>query len=72
MSMALARENSGGSVTVQDYERKLAEIDRLLNDPAVSLDPARVWALLADIAHAPLLQAEVFSVEDGEAARQKL
>jgi hypothetical protein len=69
--MALGRGNAGGSVTVQDYERRLEEIDRLLNDPAVSLDPARVWALLADIAHGPPLPADVLSVED-EAAGQKL
>jgi hypothetical protein len=42
-------------VSKQEYERKLAEIDRILNDPAASLDPARVWALLADIADGPPL-----------------
>ena len=59
-------------MTVQEYEHKLAEIDRLLNDPAVSLDPARVWALLADTAHGLPLPAEVLSVADGEAEGQKL
>ena len=26
-------------------ERALSELDRLLNDPDVRMDPARVWAL---------------------------
>ena len=29
---------------------RLAELDRLLNDPEVLLQPARVWALAAEIA----------------------
>ena len=40
-------------MTTREYERKLAEIDRLLNDPEMSFDPAKVWALLADIAQDP-------------------
>ncbi len=38
-----------------DAERaaKLAELDRLLNDPATPLDPDRVWALLAEISQRP-------------------
>jgi hypothetical protein len=32
-----------------DKQRKLAELDRLLNDPLARLDPHRVWALLAEI-----------------------
>jgi hypothetical protein len=36
-------------MTQDDYARKLDELDRLLNDPDVTLDPARVWALLADL-----------------------
>ena len=31
---------------------KLDELDRLLNDPKVLLQPARVWALAAEIAQA--------------------
>jgi hypothetical protein len=30
--------------------RKLAEIERLLNDPDVPMQPSRVWMLLAEIA----------------------
>ncbi|HVC63627.1 MAG TPA: peptide chain release factor 1 [Acetobacteraceae bacterium] len=29
--------------------RKFAELDQLLNDPDVPMDPARVWSLLADL-----------------------
>lgn len=29
--------------------RKLDELDRLLNDPDVPIDAARVWSLLADL-----------------------
>lgn len=36
-------------MTEREYEAKLAELDRLLNDPEVRLDPARVWTLLAEI-----------------------
>ena len=32
-----------------DYARKLDELDRLLNDPDVPMQPARVWSLLADV-----------------------
>jgi hypothetical protein len=32
-----------------EIERRLAEIDKLLNDPEVRMDAHRVWALLAEI-----------------------
>lgn len=32
-----------------DYQFKLAELDRLLNDPETQMEPARVWSLLAEI-----------------------
>lgn len=32
-----------------ERQRKLAELDRLLNDPFARLDPHRVWALLAEL-----------------------
>ena len=32
-----------------DYDRKLDELDRLLNDPDSKMEPALVWALLAEI-----------------------
>lgn len=36
-------------MTDADYSRKLEELDRLLNDPDVQMQPARVWALLAEV-----------------------
>jgi len=38
------------SMTETEYARKLDELDRLLNDPDVPMEPARVWSLLAEIA----------------------
>ena len=34
----------------QEYDAKLDELDRILNDPAVPMEPSRVWSLLAEIA----------------------
>lgn len=36
-------------MTESDYQAKLAELDRLLNDPEVRFEPDRVWTLLAEI-----------------------
>ncbi len=36
-------------MTECDENSKLAELDRILNDPDVPMEPARVWALLAEI-----------------------
>ncbi len=36
-------------MTDDDYARKLDELDRLLNDPDVCMEPARVWSLLAEV-----------------------
>lgn len=36
-------------MTDRDYERKLDELDHLLNDPDVPMQPARVWSLLAEV-----------------------
>jgi hypothetical protein len=36
-------------MTDRDFNQKLDELDRLLNDPTVSLEPARVWSLLAEV-----------------------
>ncbi len=36
-------------MTETEYARKLDELDRLLNDPEVPMEPARVWSLLAEI-----------------------
>ncbi len=44
-------------MTEAEYTGKLAELDRLLNDPEVPMQPARVWALLAEIAQRDIAQA---------------
>ncbi len=33
-----------------DYGRKLVELDRLINDPGIPIEPERVWSLLAELA----------------------
>ncbi len=37
-------------MTERDFKGKLDELDRLLNDPDAPLEPARVWALLGEVA----------------------
>jgi hypothetical protein len=41
-------------MTDTEYAGKLAELDRLLNDPDVPMQPERIWALLADLSHRDL------------------
>jgi hypothetical protein len=41
-------------MTDAEYARKLDELDRLLNDPDVPMEPAKVWSLLAEIAQRDL------------------
>lgn len=36
----------------REIEAKLVELDRLLNDPEVQMDPHRVWSLLHEISGA--------------------
>jgi hypothetical protein len=37
------------SMSTAEYSRKLDELDRLLNDPDVPMQPNRIWSLLADV-----------------------
>ena len=37
-------------MTETEYGRKLDELDRLLNDPDVPMEPGKVWSILAEIA----------------------
>jgi hypothetical protein len=37
------------SMSTAEYSRKLDELDRLLNDPDVPMQPDRIWSLLADV-----------------------
>jgi hypothetical protein len=36
-------------MTDESYERKLAELDGLINDPNLPLCPARIWQLMGEI-----------------------
>jgi hypothetical protein len=36
-------------MSIAEYSRKLDELDRLLNDPDVPMEPDRIWSLLADV-----------------------
>jgi hypothetical protein len=38
-------------MTEREYDRKLDELDRLLNDPEIPMEPSKVWSLLAEISH---------------------
>ncbi len=44
-------------MTETEYARTLDELDRLLNDPDVPMEPAKVWSLLAEIAQRDLTGA---------------
>lgn len=37
------------------YNEKLDELDHLLNDADVPMEPARIWSLLAELTHHDLL-----------------
>lgn len=41
-------------MTESEYATKLDELDRLLNDPDVPMEPSKVWSLLAEIAQRDL------------------
>lgn len=38
-----------------EYARKLDELDRLLNDPDVPMQPDRIWSLLADVSRPEIM-----------------
>jgi hypothetical protein len=46
---AVAEQGGRACMTEREFQAKLAELDRLLNDPEIRMDPDRVWALLAEI-----------------------
>jgi hypothetical protein len=46
-------------MTDAEYSRKLDELDRLLNDPDVPMEPGRVWSLLAEIAQRDMASGSV-------------
>jgi len=41
-----------------EYSRKLDELDRLLNDPDVPMQPDRVWSLLAEVSRPQLAMTD--------------
>ncbi len=47
-------------MTESEYALKLDELERLLNDPDVPMQPSRVWSLLAELSEheAPSVRAE--------------
>ena len=51
-----ARAEGMPPMTELEFQAKLAELDRLLNDPDVRMDPNRVWTLLAEISAQELRQ----------------
>jgi hypothetical protein len=51
-------------MTDAEYARKLDELDRLLNDPDVPMEPAKVWSLLAEIAQRDVLAAHAARSSD--------
>jgi hypothetical protein len=40
-------------MTQKDLDQKLDEVERLLNDPDVQLEPSRVWSLMDELARQP-------------------
>jgi hypothetical protein len=40
-------------MTEREIEAKLAELDRLLNDPETRMDPHKVWSQLAELRDKP-------------------
>jgi hypothetical protein len=43
---------TGAAMDNADFLTKTDELERLLNDPDVPMDPARIWELLAELAAA--------------------
>ncbi|WP_158928212.1 peptide chain release factor 1 [Acidisphaera sp. S103] len=41
-------------MSTAEYCHKLDELERLLNDPDVPMQPDRIWSLLADVARQPM------------------
>ena len=44
------------TMTETEYNRKLDELDRLINDPEVTMQPHRIWELLAEVSDGGSLQ----------------
>jgi hypothetical protein len=46
------------SMSTAEYSRKLDELDRLLNDPDVPMQPDKIWSLLADVSRPEAVTAD--------------
>jgi hypothetical protein len=47
---AMRMSAKGMAMTQAEMTRKQDELDRLLNDPDVQMEPARIWSLLDELA----------------------
>jgi hypothetical protein len=57
-------------MSAAEYDRKLDELDRLLNDPDVPMQPDRIWSLLADVSRVQTQSTMNSSVRSEFAARR--
>jgi hypothetical protein len=55
-------------MSTAEYSRKLDELDRLLNDPDVPMQPDLIWSLLADVSR-PDAASTACSAASGSADR---
>jgi hypothetical protein len=58
-------------MTDAEYSRKLDELDQLLNDPDVPIQPDRIWSILADVSRRDLPAASHAGL-NGSAAESPL
>lgn len=59
-------------MTERELDMKMAELDRLLNDPETRMDPHKVWALLAEISRQSVSSAITPSRTPGMAAATRV
>ncbi|HET6610309.1 MAG TPA: peptide chain release factor 1 [Rhodopila sp.] len=57
-------------MSAAEYDRKLDELDRLLNDPNVPMQPDRIWSLLADVSRVETQPAMLRATMPAYPARQ--
>lgn len=56
-------------MSTAEYRRKLEELDRLLNDPDVPMQPDQIWALLADVSRPEVISAAAHAATAAPADR---
>ena len=57
-------------MTETEYARKLDELDRLINDPDVPMQPSLVWSLLAEISRHSVPAQAATDLRPGPTARR--